>query len=369
MRSLDIDIRFDGGAVRIKKASGVTDRATRNSMAEMLRLLWKQPQHRHLIIDVARPNSKRTIFDLYTAYLAGKLGDLTPSFEDHELETLKDEWLGEFQASQSHKNTLRGCFKRLVAGLKYKPKVSDLPALLEAYRTKCLGKGTPREFNYTKMGCLALLRDKLGKRHPLRNAVADIVGMPEAKRGVLGMGAEDARAKRRLLLEAGETEAAGIWWSMVCTGMGPTELWGDALEDPMKAWKELADRILINGTKRPGRCWGSEGREVPNLTAITRPTMTKDHFGKVLKRVAAAAPRQARKTFACMMEDAEIPRTRRRMYLGHGAKDVTDRYERREITAFLAEDRARLLKQLGPDTALEISRTAGLVIQSMAREA
>jgi hypothetical protein len=55
------------------------------------------------------------------------------------------------------------------------------------------------------------------------------------------------------------------------------------------------------------------------------------------------------------MEDAEIPRTRRRLYLGHSAQDVTDRYEKREITAFLAEDRDRLLKVLGPDLAVAVS--------------
>ena len=58
------------------------------------------------------------------------------------------------------------------------------------------------------------------------------------------------------------------------------------------------------------------------------------------------------------MEDAEIPRTRRMKYLGHGVKDVTGRYERREITAFLAEDRQQLVKVLGePVAALQLVQT------------
>jgi hypothetical protein len=355
MRTLEIDVRFDGGAVRIKKASGVTDRRTRDGMAAMLRLLWQQPAHRHLVLEVARPQAKRSIFDLYTAYLAGKLADLTPSFEDHELEALKDEWLGEFQASQSHKNTLRGVFKQLLAGVRFKAKLSDLPALLEQYRTKCVANGTPRAFNYAKMGCLALLRDKVGKRHPLRSNVADVPGMPEAKNGVKGMTIEQARIVRAALPEA----AARIWWTMCCSGMGPTELWGE--------WTATADRVVIKGTKRPGRRWGSDGRQVPLLCAMTRPEMTVGHFQKLLRK-AGATPYQGRKTFTRLMEKAGVPRTRRILYLGHGVKDITFLYEEYEITEFLAEDRTRLLKELGPENALQISRTQGLIV-SQAKEA
>jgi hypothetical protein len=46
------------------------------------------------------------------------------------------------------------------------------------------------------------------------------------------------------------------------------------------------------------------------------------------------------------MEEAGIPRTRRRLYLGHGAKDVTDLYEVHDVTAYLAEDAARLGRYL-----------------------
>lgn len=129
--------------------------------------------------------------------------------------------------------------------------------------------------------------------------------------------------------------AAEIWWAMCCTGMGATEYWGE--------WKQLGDRVRIVGTKRPGRRWGSIGREVPLLTAILPPPqMTKERFEQVVRKVGVS-PYQGRKTYAMWMEDAEIPRTRRRMYLGHGVKDVTDHYERRDITRFLHEDRGRML--------------------------
>jgi hypothetical protein len=356
MRTLEIDLRFDAGAIRIKKATGITDRATLKAMREMLRLLYRQPAHRHLVIEQSRPGCRRSLLDLYTAYLAGKLADLTPSFEDHDLEALKDEWLAEFQASQSHHNTLRGVFKQLLAGVRFKAKLSDLPALLEQYRTKCVANGTPRAFNYAKMGCLALLRDKVGKRHPLRSNVADVPGMPEAKNGVKGMTIEQARSVRAALPEP----AARIWWMMCCSGMGPTELWGE--------WTAQTDRVVIKGTKRPGRRWGSDGRQVPLLCAMTRPAMTVGHFQKLLGK-AGATPYQGRKTFTRLMEKAGVPRTRRILYLGHGVKDITFLYEEYEITEFLSGDRARLLAELGPEQTLSLSKTTGLVVAPIAQEA
>ena len=47
------------------------------------------------------------------------------------------------------------------------------------------------------------------------------------------------------------------------------------------------------------------------------------------------------------MEEAGIPRARRRLYMGHGARDVTDLYEVHRVTSFLREDTARLADCLG----------------------
>src|SRR5438094_859233 len=63
-------------------------------------------------------------------------------------------------------------------------------------------------------------------------------------------------------------QAARIWWGMCCTGMGPSEFWGE--------WSVREDRVRIVGTKRPGRRWGSEGRDVPLLTRVMPPEMTSN---------------------------------------------------------------------------------------------
>lgn len=383
MRTIEIDVRFVSGhvegrpiVVRVKQATGVTERKTAKDMRTMIRLLWRQPQHRHIVLDLARPINdarRRKLSDVYTSYLGGRLADLSASFEDRELVPLIDEWLAEFQASEAHRHRCRQALKKMQEGVRHTTKLSDLPTLLEEYRMRCVKKGTPRAFNYAKQGCNALLRDKVGKRHPLRGLVADVPKMTEAQNGVLGITVEEAREVRRRLAamvfhphgrKQGNTaigeEAARTWWAMCCTGMGATEFWGE--------WTVLNDRVRIKGTKRPGRRWGTEGRDVPLVTTLVRPTMSPERFGKLVAK-AGASPYVGRHSFGCWMEDAEIPRTRRMMYLGHGATDVTAKYERREITAFLTEDRARLLKVLGTEAGLTLSKTAGLVVAPIAQEA
>lgn len=375
MRSIEIDLRFDGGAVRVKQASGVTERSTATAMQAMLRHLWKLPNRRELVRDLARPLTdpkRRKLIDVYTAYLEDRLDGLRPMDEDHEFATLRDDWLSEFQASASHKHRIRQAFKRLVEGVRHTVKVSDLPTLLEAYRSRCVRENHPRAFNYAKQGVLALLRDRM-RRSTVRLDVKDIQGMTEAKQGVLGISVEAARTIRRRLAalefhprgakkatHAMGEEAARIWWAMCCTGMGATEYWGE--------WSVLPDRVRIRGTKRPGRRWGTVGREVPLVVAPTRPEMSADRFAKILARVDTS-PYVARHSFGCWMEDAEIPRTRREMYLGHGMKDVTAKYERREITTFLADDRARLLRLVGTEPTIQLMRTSGLVVAPVAQEA
>jgi integrase len=54
-----------------------------------------------------------------------------------------------------------------------------------------------------------------------------------------------------------------------------------------------------------------------------------------------------RRSFAVWMEDAGIPRSRRKHYLGHSAGDVTGLYERRELLAWFEEDAARLQTYAG----------------------
>jgi hypothetical protein len=346
--TLELDVRLPDNGPRFKRMSGTKDRKLLKELRVMLRALWGMPEHRRIVHDLEA--GRRALWDVHRAYSAGRLAGLAPVTEkeqDPELLPVLAVWLTQLQVSESHRQRLRGAFHALLTGAR-KPYRSELPTLLEGYRGKCVQENHPRSFNYSKAGCMALLRDTLGRRSELYASVADIPKMPERGQGVAPLTVAEARAVRQRLPE----HAARIWWAMCCSGMGSTEYWGE--------WTLLEDRVRIKGTKRPGRRWGSHGREVPLVAVPVVPEISADRFARTL-RAAGATPYQGRHSFATWCEDAEIPRTRRRLYMGHGVQDIGDRYERRDITAFLADDRARLLKVLGVEAGLELSKTMGLV--------
>ncbi len=70
---------------------------------------------------------------------------------------------------------------------------------------------------------------------------------------------------------------------------------------------------------------------------------TKNDAPSALPRIT---PQDFRRRHSNWVEAAVIPRTRRRLYRGHGPKDVSDVYEEPEVSAALAEDRDRLLAYL-----------------------
>lgn len=332
-RTIEIDVRFAGGRVRVKRATGVTDRRTAADMKAMLRWLWRQPVYRHLVEEIA--DGARPLAAVYGAYLGNELATLAPQFEDGPLYDMREAWLAGFDCSDSHRSRLRQAFAKLEALRRRRAaRLAELPVLLLEYRAHCVTANTPRAFNYARAGAQALLRDRIGRRHPTYQRVADLQPMREAKQGRKGLTLAEALAVRDQLAPA----AGRIWWAMCWTGMGPTEFWG--------TWEVLTDRVQIRGTKRPGRRWGSEGREIPLIVTPVRPELVPDYFARAL-RPLGVAPRQARNSYARWLEDAGVPRTRRKLYLGHSVKDITDLYERHEIGAFLAEDAGRLRALLG----------------------
>ena len=113
--------------------------------------------------------------------------------------------------------------------------------------------------------------------------------------------------------------------------LGPTEYWGK--------WEDRGDRILIHGTKRSGR-----ERFVPRFCAIGPPYFEYPAFRGALRDAGdpEVKPYDLRRSYANWLESAGIPRTRRKLYLGHGATDVTSLYEWHEVDKFLVEDAAKL---------------------------
>jgi integrase len=113
-------------------------------------------------------------------------------------------------------------------------------------------------------------------------------------------------------------------WTLATTGMRPKEYWGE--------WSVYSNYIHIHGTKTAGAdrvvpsWWGTQK---PVAAGMVASAGSRHGIG------GQVTPYDLRRTYANWLEDAGIPRTRRRLYLGHGAKDTTDLYEWRELRAHL----------------------------------
>jgi hypothetical protein len=64
---------------------------------------------------------------------------------------------------------------------------------------------------------------------------------------------------------------------------------------------------------------------------------------KTALSAVGAQPYDARRAYEHMLEEVQVSRTRRKLYIGHALRDVTDRYGRADLDAFLVNDRLSLL--------------------------
>jgi integrase len=91
-----------------------------------------------------------------------------------------------------------------------------------------------------------------------------------------------------------------------------------------------------------------EGRADRFSSATGERELTTEHrarrFAKALAKASGdtVQPYDLRRTYATWMEKAQIPRSRRRRYMGHSLGDVTELYEQDELERYLAEDAAKL---------------------------
>lgn len=63
-------------------------------------------------------------------------------------------------------------------------------------------------------------------------------------------------------------------------------------------------------------------------------------------------PYDLRRTYANWLEAAGIPRTRRKLYMGHAVGDITGMYELHEVQNHLAADAAKLTSYLDHEADL-----------------
>lgn len=341
--TLIIDRSFKGVG-RIKRATGSLRPDVRKKQSKMLTALYEDGR-----LDLLRAirDGDLTLAEVHYAYQRKALDQLPTADTVKPLATAMKAWIDSLvvgrDASAKHVGSLETS-RRYFERLSPKASVADLPKLLDRLRDS-LGTKHPRSFNLAKAAASAFVRGTLKKSHPLWLAVQAV----EVRK--VGTGREHhplSVEQMRNLFPHPETSAVdAIAWGLATTGMRPKEYWG--------RWEVRADRVLVHGTKTT-----AAERVVPLLQRPAVPSMHRRTFeNKVRERVPGIVVYDLRRTYANWLEAAGVPRTRRRLYLGHAAGDVTGLYELHEVTAFLAEDAEKLRALLKIDAAavrLEVAR-------------
>jgi hypothetical protein len=312
-----VDRQFSGIG-RIRRASGTSDRRVLAGINKMLDVLYEQGLHGQL--EAIRDGSLKPIA-AYAVFRTSRPDRVPDAPAMMPLEAAWTAW-EEATPNTATRKMRRFAWAQLKTKLPPAANVSQLPTVLQHLRKELTAQAPT--FNRVRACVLSFLKGTLGKGHGSYLAVRDIEGMTEhAKRRAAPTLAKAITVRRRLGGAAGEA-----WWSMVITGMGPKELDG--------SWSVGTDRIAIHGTKR-----GARDRIIPRFGTPVRRGMG----WKQIREAIAALPDElkvqrydGRRAFAHLIEEAGIPRTRRRMYLGHAVGDVTDRYETTDLAPYLAED-------------------------------
>ena len=254
------------------------------------------------------------------------------------------DWIDVHDVSDAHKKTMRSCVRHIARiGNSHSP-ISDLPDLVG--QLKMTMREHPRMFALVRSTALAFLRAKFKKHHPLWNDVAGIDPLIQRKKRPHYPKTPD---ELRAITARMDKDMAAMAWSMASTGMGPKEYWEDG-------WEVEADRVRIHGKKRDGR-----DRFVPLIRGIPllKPIGTLKAFRSALANAdfGRMGVYDLRRSHSNWMESAGIPRTRRRIYRGHGPRDVGDLYEHHEIEQFIADDSLRLSRYVNPEANVEQKAT------------
>lgn len=323
-----LDRRFPGVG-RIKKATGVFTQNAYDRISQMCDDLLAMDPPRLDILRALR-DDELEFLQVYEAFRRNRLHRLPIGKTAQPLDAAMTAWIEGLavphEASAKHKGSLETS-RRYLVGVRAGATVADLPELLEALRD-ALGKPHPRSFNLARSAALAFVRATLKRNHPLwlacaavepRRVPPSVVRQPQLP------------AVMAAAFPAPATDPVdAIAWAMLTTGMHAKECWG--------LWSLEAAGVRVFGTKREGR-----QRRVPRLLTPSAPAMHRRTFeNKLRERGLGFRPYDLRRSYANWLEAARIPRTRRRLYLGHAAGDVTDLYEEHEVEAFLAEDATRV---------------------------
>jgi len=334
------DIRFRGVG-RVRVSAGTRDPKVAAKMKAMLHQFFDQG--RLDLLEAVR-DKRITPLQLYNQVVLRK-APRVPTAEEMEGLTGMQAW-ADALPNPDTRRSYRSNIGKLIRFAGKGAQMGTIADILRAYRDEA----APVVWNRTVIAVRAYLGDRQRfvppegmLYHPLYANVA-----------VLPLNKETPREGRPFSVDelVSVTPAlgdyAGIAWTMALTGMRRKEYWND--------WVVDTDRIHVQSGK--GR---DQIRPVPYVGYAVKPCVLYQAFRK---RYVKAAPGRTvhdlRKTFTKWVDEADIPRIRRKLYLGHSNSDMTDLYERRNIEEFLVEDAERLRAYVGDNLPVTLGEKATL---------
>ena len=211
------------------------------------------------------------------------------------------------------------------------PTGATIAAVIPALRTfRDQQRAHPRTVNLCRTTVLGLLRHTFGRHHRLWTEAACLPSLKEHP--VLVRRPLTPDQLRALVATLPESYGQQVW-AQATTGMGWKKYTG--------RWEREGEGLRIHGGKTKGR-----DRLIPWVGPISQPRTTIYAYRYHLTK-AGVTPYDLRRTFAGLMVEANIPRPRRRAYLGHSADDITAIYEAQEVREYLTKDAERLRERHG----------------------
>lgn len=333
--TLRLDIRTPIG--RIARASGTMHLPTLEKITKMIREFGTQEPLRLNILRGIRDGQLDPLI-VYEAYVSRRLDQLPTAETMSGLRSALDAWLPVSKGGKKQRAAHKTAINHLKQSSRADTTVAELPQALRHLKLTLAKQGHAAQFNRVRASVLAFVKFTLGKRHDLYKDVADVEKMEETK---LRDNNPQSVAQIVELARKIESRHVSALWGMCLTGMGPSEFFD--------GWRIEGAAIRIPGTKRKAR-----NRIVPlvlgdrfNRTTADREIATEWRsrlFADALRKASdgTVQPYDLRRTYANWMEAAQIPRTRRRQYMGHSIGDVTDIYEQHEVEAHLPGDAAKI---------------------------
>lgn len=330
------------GVPPIRRATGTTDLETFEAIDAMCTVLYKKGRL-DLLEGVARGTLHPML--LWDRYRTDRLDSLPRADVLPPFFTTFATWTDAADVAESTTRSRTTALAALKQHGKDRDTLGEAPAILRAYRRAAAGNA--RSFNLARSAVQAFFRDQLGKGHALWRAVTDIPVLKATKKKRKPQPLSPD-ALRELVKKQGNPHGL-ITWTMATSGMGPKEYFEDGFE--------ITDDFLeVHGQKRGGR-----ERLVPRIGIAVPPSRSLRRWkASLTKHAKGLQPYDLRRTFANLMVEAGIPANRRKMYMGHGARTETEKYERADIMRWLREDANAMRAVLGegPEPGLRLVKAS-----------